>query len=93
MMLRDEMIAEISESTDTPINKVEDILDEEDCIIEEEYCAYRKKKCAIMTILIVIFLMGATVAVYVLDQKNKIDVEKSTRRYIDKLRRQLHKEA
>ena len=55
----------ISMRTDIPMDEVEEVLDEEDMIIEEELCKCRKKKCMITTILVVVFVLGAAVAVYV----------------------------
>lgn len=91
-MLRDDLITEISMRTDIPMDEVEEVLDEEDMIIEEELCKCRKKKCMITTILVVVFLLGAAVAVYVLDRKDKIDVEAIVKKYTDKMKDYLDKE-
>ncbi len=91
-MLRDDLISEISMRTDIPMDEVEDILQEEDVIIEEELCRCHKKKCVITIMLIVVFLLGATVAVYVLDRKDKIDVEAVIKKYTHKMKDYLDKE-
>ena len=46
----------------------------------------------ITTILVVVFLLGAAVAVYVLDRKDKIDVEAIVKKYTDKMKDYLDKE-
>lgn len=90
MMTRDDLITEISMRCDIPMEDVEEVLDEEDIILEEELKACKKRRCIIMTVMMVIFLAGAAFAVYMLDKKEKIDVEATVKRYMDKIKR--HKE-
>lgn len=90
-MLREDLITEISMRTDIPMTDVEEVLDEEDIILEEELCKCRKRRCIITTVLVVMFLLGVTVAVYVLDRKEKIDVEKIVKKYTEKIKEQLDK--
>ena len=91
-MLRDDLITEIATRTDIPVCEVEEVLDEEDMIMEEELYKCHKRKCMITTILVVVFLLGATVAVYVLDRKEKIDVEKIVKKYTDKMKDYIERE-
>lgn len=91
-MYRDEMISEISMRCNIPVEDVADVLEEEENIIEEErYCKKRKKKIIAMCLLAT---MAATAVgtVYMLDKKNKIDLEKTKndlertmKKYVEKL--------
>ena len=90
-MYRDEMISEISMRCNIPVEDVAEVLEEEENIIEEErYCKKRKKKIAFECFFAT--AAAATCAtVYVLNKKNKIDLEKTKndiekvmRKYIDK---------
>lgn len=74
-MNREDLITEISARTDIPMENVEEILDEEDILIEEELRKCRKKKCIVFSLLMLTFIIGASVAVYILDRKEKIDIE------------------
>ena len=86
MMLREDLITEISMRTDIPINEVEEVLDHEDMIMDEELARCHKKKCMAMLIFSAIMIIGATVVVYILDRKEKIDVEKTVKKYVDQLK-------
>ncbi len=91
-MYRDEMISEISMRCNIPVEDVADVLEEEENIIEEErYCKKRKKKIIAMCLFAT---MAATAVgtVYMLDKKNKIDLEKTKndlertmKKYVEKL--------
>lgn len=83
-MEREDMIVEISMRTDIPMEDVEDVLDYQDIIEAEELMCCKKKKCIFMTILMVMFVLGAVVTLVILDQKEKIDIEKTVKKYVDK---------
>ena len=88
MMTRDDLITEISMRCDIPMEDVEEALDEEDIILAEELKVCKKKRCMVMTIVMVIFLLGAAFAVYMLDKKEKINVEATVKKYMDKIKKQ-----
>lgn len=83
-MEREDMIVEISMRTDIPMEDVEDVLDYQDIIEAEELLCCKKKKCVFMTILMVMFVLGVVVTLVVLDKKEKIDIEKTVKKYVDK---------
>ncbi|MBQ9198891.1 MAG: hypothetical protein IJ141_01750 [Lachnospiraceae bacterium] len=91
-MYQDEMISEISMRCNIPVEDVAEVLEEEENIIEEErYCRKRKKKIA-FTCLMATAACAACATVYVLNKKNKIDIEKTKndiekmmKKYIDKI--------
>lgn len=83
-MLRDEMVAEISMRLDIPMEDVEEVLEEQDTIIEEECKSKKKKKCAIFFTVLFVFMMGVATALYILDKKEKIDVENTMKKYMEK---------
>ena len=87
-MTREDFITEISMRRDIPMEDVEEVLEEEDIIMDEELCKCKKKKCIAVSIIMVIFLMGAAFAVYMLDKKEKIDVEATVKKYMDKIKKQ-----
>lgn len=87
-MNREDLITEISARTDIPMENVEEILDEEDILIEEELRKCRKKKCIVFSLLMLTFIIGAAVAVYILDRKEKIDIEAMVKKYMDKIKKQ-----
>ncbi len=87
-MNREDLITEISARTDIPMENVEEILDEEDILIEEELRKCRKKKCIVFSLLMLTFIIGASVAVYILDRKEKIDIEAMVKKYMDKIKKQ-----
>lgn len=90
-MYRDEMISEISMRCNIPVEDVAEVLEEEENIIEEErYCKKRKKKI-VFACFFATAAAAACATVYVLNKKNKIDLEKTKndiekvmRKYIDK---------
>lgn len=84
-MLMEEMVAEISMRTDIPMEDVEDVLTEEDAIIQEERKCRKRRKCMCIWGTVTIFMMGAAAALYVLDKKQKIDVEEIIRKYSEKM--------
>lgn len=84
MMERDDMILEISMRTDIPMEDVEEVLDQEDLIMTEELLCQKKKKCVVMTVLITVFVLGAACTLWMLDKKEKIDIEKTVKKYVDK---------
>ncbi|MDE6025582.1 MAG: hypothetical protein K2G45_09020 [Lachnospiraceae bacterium] len=88
-MLRDEMAAEISMRRDIPMEEVEEVLDERERIVEEECKCKKRKKCIVGTLLITFFLMGAACALYILDKKEKIDMELTIKKYVDKYTEKL----
>ncbi len=83
-MEREDMIVEISMRTDIPMEDVEDVLDYQDIIEAEELMCCKKRKCIVMTILMVMFIMGMVATLIVLDKKDKIDMEKTIKKYVDK---------
>ncbi len=83
-MLRDEMAAEISMRRDIPMDEVEEVLEERDYIVEEECRCKKRRKCIVGSLLITFFLMGAACALYILDKKEKIDMELTIKKYVDK---------
>lgn len=88
-MERDEMIAEISMRTDVPMEDVEDVLDEEDIIYAEEKACRKKRKCMCFWGTMFIFIAGAAAAMFILDKREKIDIEdivkKNIRKYMDRV--------
>ncbi|MCM1273034.1 MAG: hypothetical protein NC225_03545 [Clostridium sp.] len=88
-MLRDEMAAEISMRRDIPMEEVEEVLEERDCIVEEECKRKKRKKCIVCTLMMTFFLMGAACALYILDKKEKIDMELTIKKYVDKYTEKL----
>ena len=88
-MLREDMALEISMRRDIPMEDVEEVLDEENRIIEEEKKCKKKKKFLILTFTVTFFLMGAAAAMYILDKKQKIDMEELIKIYADKLAKKL----
>lgn len=84
MMERDEMILEISMRTDIPMEDVEEVLDQEDLIMAEELLCQKKKKCIVMTVIVTVFVLGAACALWMLDNKEKIDIEATVKKYVDK---------
>lgn len=83
-MEREDMIVEISMRTDIPMEDVEDVLDYQDIIVAEELMCCKKKKCVFMTILMLVFVLGIAMALCILDKKEKIDIEKTVKKYVDK---------
>ncbi len=84
-MEREDMIVEISMRTDIPMEDVEDVLDYQDIIEAEELMCCKKRKCLVMTILITILALGMVITLMILDNKEKIDIEKTVKKYMDKL--------
>lgn len=97
-MYRDEMISEISMRCNIPVEDVADVLEEEENIIEEErYCKKRKKKIAFACFMTTAIAAGCA-AVYILNQKNKLDIEKAKneiekmmKKYVDKVENKVEK--
>lgn len=85
-MIRDELIAEISMRRDIPMDFVEEVLDEQDIIFEEEKCCKKKKRCIAMVCVFATFAIITAAVVYVLDKKQKIDMEDMLKKYIDKIK-------
>ena len=83
-MQRDDMILEISMRRDIPMEDVEEVLEEEDIIIAEERMCRKKKKCMFMGITIFLMLAGAAITLFVLDKKDKIDIEDTVKKYVKK---------
>lgn len=90
-MLREDMALEISMRRDIPMDEVEEVLEEQDKIICEEKKCKKKKKCMILTCTMIFFLLGAAAAMYILDKKQKIDMEKFIKTYTDKIAKKLDK--
>lgn len=85
-MTREDIALEISMRKGIHMEDVEEVLKEEENIIEEERRIKKKKKCIFVTVLVTFFLLGAAAAMYVLDKKNKIDVERVIKEYADKFK-------
>lgn len=83
-MCNDEMITEISMRCDIPMDTVEEVLDERECIIEEECRRIRRRKRAACSLMITFFMLGAGVVLYLLDKKEKIDMQLTMKNYMDK---------
>lgn len=84
-MTREEMVVEISMRRDIPIDEVEEVLEEEDFIyLEEKLCRKRKKGMIVLTVISMMIITGAVV-VYILDKKQKINMEAIIKKYTDKL--------
>lgn len=83
-MQRDDMILEISMRRDIPMEDVEEVLEEEDIIIAEERKCKKKKKCIIMGVTFFLMLAGAVITLFVLDKKEKIDIEDTVKKYVKK---------
>lgn len=92
-MLRDEMIAEISMRRDIPMETVEEVLEEQDEIFDEECKCRKKKKCIISISLITFFMMGAAFTLYILDKKEKIDMQNTMKKYMEKIKHMELKKA
>ncbi|MBE5953496.1 MAG: hypothetical protein E7257_04995 [Lachnospiraceae bacterium] len=84
-MEREDMIVEISMRTDIPMEDVEDVLDYQDIIEAEELMCCKKRRCVVVTILMAMFVLGMVITLMVLDNKEKIDIEKTVKKYMDKL--------
>lgn len=92
-MLRDEMVAEISMRRDIPMETVEEVLEEQDEIFDEECKCRKKKKCIISICLVTFFMMGAAFTLYILDKKEKIDMQKTMKKYMEKIKHMELKKA
>lgn len=88
-MLREDLALEISMRRDIPMEEVEEVLEEECKLIEEEKKCKKRKKCMILTITITFFLLGAAAAMYILDKKQKIDMDELIKSYADKIAKKL----
>ena len=86
-MFYDEMVSEISMRCDLPVDEVADVLEEEENIIEEERRRRRRKKHLHFLCFLTVVAMTAAVTICVLDRQEKIDVEETVRRYLDKMER------
>lgn len=88
-MERDEMIAEISMRTDIPMEDVEAVIDEEEMIFVEKMACRKKKKRRCICVTMLVFIAGAVAAMFILDKKEKIDIEdivkKNVKKYMDKM--------
>ncbi len=93
VMLRDEMVAEISMRRDVPMETVEEVLEEQDTIIDEECKCRKKKKCVTCICLTVFFMLGAAFTLYILDKKEKIDMQNTMKKYMDKIKQMEKKKA
>ncbi len=92
-MLRDEMVAEISMRRDIPMETVEEVLEEQDEIFDEECKCRKKKKCIVSICLVTFFMMGAAFTLYILDKKEKIDMQKTMKKYMEKIKHMELKKA
>ena len=92
-MLRDEMIAEISMRRDIPMETIEEVLEEQDEIFEEGWKSRKKKKCIISISLVTFFVMGAAFTLYILDKKEKIDMQNTMKKYMEKIKHMELKKA
>lgn len=84
-MVREELIAEISMRRDIPMDDVEEVLDEQDVIFEEERQCKKKKRTIICIVMLFVMVLSSAAAVYILDRKQKIDMEEMLKKYIDKI--------
>ena len=88
-MSREDMIAEISMRCDVPMEDVEDVLDEAECIeLENKKRKKRRKKMCFMGA-IILFMAGVASALYILDKKQKIDVEDAIKVYSEKMAKSI----
>lgn len=92
-MLRDEMVAEISMRRDIPMETVEEVLEEQDEIFDEECKCRKKKKCIVSICLVTFFMMGAAFTLYILDKKEKIDMQNTMKKYVEKIKNMELKKA
>ncbi len=92
-MLRDEMVAEISMRRDIPMETVEEVLEEQDEIFDEECKCRKKKKCIVSICLVTFFMMGAAFTLYILDKKEKIDMQNTMKKYMEKIKHMELKKA
>ncbi len=84
-MTREDMVVEISMRRDIPMDEVEEVLEEEDFIyLEEKLCRKHKKGMIVVTVISMMIITGAVV-VYILDKKQKINMEAIIKKYTDKL--------
>lgn len=88
-MMRDDLVVEISMRRDIPIEDVEEVLEEQDIILEEEARARKRKKAICLSVMMTVFALGAAAAVYILDKKQKIDMEQTIKKYTEKLSKAL----
>lgn len=84
-MMRDDLVEQISMRRDIPIEDVEEVLDEQDAILCEEAKEKKRKRMVFVSVMMTVFILGAAAAVYILDKKQKIDMEQTIRKYADKL--------
>ncbi|MBR1816190.1 MAG: hypothetical protein IJ763_05760 [Lachnospiraceae bacterium] len=84
-MYYDELVSEISLRCDLPIDEVADVLDEEENIIEEERRYRKRKKHLYFLCFLLIVMMTAAVTICILDRQEKIDIENTVRKYLDKM--------
>lgn len=88
-MLKEDMILEISMKKDIPMEDVEEVLDEEERILEEERKSKKKKKCLFITAMVSFFLLGAAAAMYILEKKQKINMEGFVKKFADKFAKKM----
>lgn len=88
-MTRDDMALEISMRRDIPLEEVEEVLDEEEILVDEEKKCKKRKKFMMLTFTITLFMLGAAAAMYVLDRKQKIDMDELIKSYADKIAKKL----
>ena len=88
-MLRDDMALEISMRRDIPMEDVEEVLDEECRILDEEKKCKKKKKFLVLTCVVTLFLLGAAASMYILDRKQKLDMDRFLENYADKFAKKL----
>ncbi len=84
-MNREDMALEISLRRGIDLEEVEDVLEEEDIIEIEEMIACKKRKKIIMAVGLSVLLAGATATLCILDKQEKIDIENTVKKYVDKM--------
>ncbi|MGN0436467.1 MAG: hypothetical protein ACI4D8_07555 [Wujia sp.] len=90
-MMRDDLVEQISMRRDIPVEDVEEVLEEQDIILEEEARAKKRRKVLCLSVMITVFALGAAAAMYILDKKQKIDMEQTIKKYADKLSKALER--
>ncbi len=84
-MDRDEMALEISLRRGIELEEVEEVLEEEDLIELEELIACKKRKKIFTMAGLAVLAAGAATTLYILDKQEKIDIENTIKKYVDKI--------
>ncbi len=84
-MNREDMALEISLRRGIELEEVEEVLEEEDLIEIEELIACKRRKKIFTMVGMSVFLVGAAAVLCILDKQEKIDIESTVKKYVDKI--------